>query len=317
MKICPCCGFKSESVINRVLTDGATQQGCPELDPACQSCGARPVGEPLPRPAHQLPSFGRSLVLTVAGAFLVLVFMAQTIIALVARAPLSFGFWSLMTAAETAAWRLKWVMIPVTILVLYFGGKLYRSIRQSPARFCGLRYARGGYLASAAVPLLVLILIGITVPTRLEHRQWGIEATANPYIYRLDRASDEYREAFGGLPGDLQDLKRLPDADGSIAEALKNIDTSGYRPTADLAAVPTKKPQQLRGLVIRNASASTADDAPGERLSFTNYELPLPGPDNIMGTEDDLIVRDGVIYKASETPRRNVTSAGAAQTRKP
>ena len=317
MTICPCSGFKSESVLSRVSE-------------SCQSCGARPVGEPLPRPEHELPSIGRSLVLVVMGALMVLIFVTQTVsasfqisarnvtsnLALSSIVP-PLDFWTWMAAAETAAWRLKWVMIPLTILVLYCGRKLYRSIQQSPTRFCGIRYARRGYLASAAVPLLVLILIGVTVPARLEHRQWAIEARDNAYAYRLDRALEEYREMFGGLASDTNDLlKKLPDPDGSLAEALKNLDTSGYRPTGEFAAVPNKKPQQLRGLVIRNASLSTADDAPSERLSFTNYELPLPGPDKIMGTEDDLIVRDGVIYKASETPRRSVTSAAANQNRK-
>ena len=317
MTICPCCGYKSDSVLSRVLSDG------------CQSCGARPVGEPLPRPEHELPSIGRALVLAIMGTLMVLIFVSQTISALFqisARSVPStlalssvippLDFWTWMAAAETAAWRLKWVVIPVTILVLYFGRKLYRSIQQSPARFCGIRYARRGYLASAAVPLLVLILIGVTVPARLEHRRWADEARTNAYAYRFDRASEEYREKFGGLASDPNDLlKKLPDPDGSLAEALKNLDTSGYRPTGEFAAVPSKKPQQLRGLVIRNASINTADDAPSERLSFTNYELPLPGPDKIMGTEDDLIVKDGVIYKASETPRRSATAA-ATQSRK-
>jgi hypothetical protein len=209
-------------------------------------------------------------------------------------------------------------MIPVTILVLFCSRKLYRSIKHSPARFCGLGYARGGYLASAAVPLLVLILIGVTVPTRLEHRRWGIEARTNSFIYRFDRASEDYREKFGGIASDPRDLlKELPDPDGSLTEALNNLDMSGYKPTADLAAVPNKKPQQLRGLVIRNASISTADDTPGERLSFTNYDLPLPGPDKITGNEDDLLVRDGVIYKASDAPRRSVTTPGSVQARRP
>jgi hypothetical protein len=274
------------------------------------------VGEPLPRPERELPSFGRSLVLTVSGALLVLVFLTQTIIALVARAELSLG--SVIAAAETASWRLKWMMIPVTIFVLYCSTKLYRSIKQSPVRFCGVRYARGGYLASAAVPLLVLILIGITVPERLRHRQWGIEARTNSLIYRFDRASEDYREKFGGIASDPRDLlKELPDPDGSLAEALNNLDMSGYRPSADLAAVPNQKPQQLRGLVIRNASINTADDTPGERLSFTNYDLPLPGPDKIMGNEDDLLVRDGVIFKAFDAPRRSVTTPGSVQARRP
>jgi hypothetical protein len=324
VKICPCCGFKSAN------SEGGFS------DAACVSCGAHAVGEALPRPENELPAYGRSLLLAVTGVTSVIVLLSQTILALVqdssrsAASPLALSsmipldFWSCVGAAETAAWRLKWVAIPLAILVVFGSRRIYRSIQQSPANFCGLGYARNGYFASAAVPVLILILIGITVPARLRHRQWGIEAGDNANIYRIDRALEEYRANFGGLPSDLKELlptdqndpKRVSDADGSLANALKNLDTTGYRPSANLAAVPNKKPQQLRGAVIRNASLSTADDTPGERLSFTNYELPLPGPDKVMGTEDDLVVRDGIIIKAAELPRRGTSPTSAAQPRK-
>jgi hypothetical protein len=312
--ICPCCGFKSAN------------SGSGDYSEACLSCGAHSVGEPLPRPEHELPAYGRSLLLAVTGAVSVLVFLSQTIISLVqdssraaTSSPLAFAsmipsdFWSWIAAAETAAWRLKWAVIPLGILVVFGSRRLYRSIVQAPASFCGLRYARNGYLASAAVPVLILILIGITVPARLRHRQWGIEANNAPYIHRVDRAFDEYRQLVGSLPDDPKDLlTRLPDEDGTLAEALKNLDTAVYRPTANLAAVPTKKPAQLRGAVIRNASLSTADDTLSERISFTNYELLLPGPDKVVGTDDDLIVRDGVKYEVSELPRRGGSSVTTA-----
>jgi hypothetical protein len=311
--ICPCCGFKSDA----------------EMSAGCRACGACPVGEALPKPEHELPSYGRSLVLFVMGALLVLVFATQTFVALTqfsargAKSNLAFlsmipfdpSSW--LAAGETAAWRMKWIAVPMAILVFWFGRKLYQSIAASPDRFCGVRYARRGLYASAAVPVLILILIGLTVPVRLEHRQWGIEAQQRPYIHRIDRAFDEYREAYSTLPSDVGDLRRLPDPDGSLAVAMQNLDLSGYRPSAELAAVPDKKLPQLRGAVIRNASSGTADDAPGERLSFTNYELPLPGPDRIMGTEDDLIVRDGVTYQASEAQRRPGGSKVASKTLKP
>jgi hypothetical protein len=165
---------------------------------------------------------------------------------------------------------------------------------------------------------LILILIGVTVPERLRHRQWGIEAGFNAQAYRIDRALDEYRHKFGTLPSDFNDLNRLPDADGSIATALKNIDASGYKVSAELAAVPKQKPQTLRGAVIRNASLNTAADAPlSEGLSFTNYELRLPGSDKILNTEDDLIVRDGVITKAAEAPRRLGSTTTSIKKSKP
>ncbi len=316
MTICPCCGFKSASI----LTDASNHD--------CQACGARSVGEPLPRPERELPSYGRSLALAVSGSLLVLAFAVETFIALIPRSPqtgasklavasiVPLDFWLWMAAAETAAWRLKWIMIPAAVLVLFGSRKLYQSIAQSPDRFCGLRYARRGYLASALVPLLVLILIAITVPARLVHRSWGIDAGFNAQAYRIDRALVEYREAFGTLPSDLKDLSRLPDSDGSIAAALTNIDAGGYTVNAEVAAVPKQKPRTLRGAVISKVSLNTAtDDTLGEGLSFTNYELRLPGSDKVVGTEDDLLVRDGVIFKASDITRRGVNNSPTLRSR--
>jgi hypothetical protein len=255
-------------------------------------------------------------VLTVSGALLGLVFLTQTFLAvaqtsgrgaksnlaLLSMIPSDWRPW--LAAAETAAWRLKWVAIPVTILVFWFGRKLYRSVMDSPDRFCMRRYARRGYIAAIAFPLVILLFIGITVPDRLDQRRTGIEAGLKAQAYRIDRALDEYRASFGTLPDNINDLNRLPDADHTLASALSSLDVSGYRPSAELAAVPKQKPQTLRGAVIRNVSISGADDAIAEPLSFTNYELLLPGADKQLGTEDDLILRDGIVNKASETPRR-------------
>jgi hypothetical protein len=291
----------------------------------CQACGARSVGEALPRPEHELPSYGRSLLIVVMGTLMVLIFVIQTIIALVQRSsraatsqlalasiiPTDLGSW--VAAGETAAWRFKWVMIPATALVIFASRKLYRSMKSEPARFCGQRYARNGYLASASVALLVLILIGITVPVRLRHRAWGKEAETKALGYATARVLAEYRTKFGTLPSDKKDLDRLPDPDGSIAALLKEIDLSEYKVSADLAAVPKQNPGSLRGAVIRNASLSTAADEPlSAGLSFTNYELRLPGADKLLNTEDDLIVIDGVTYKPSD-PRRGLGAKSTAQ----
>ena len=122
MTICPCCGFKFH---------GALSNGCKE-------CGARAVGEPLPRPEHVLPSYGRSLLLAAGGSLVVLVFVVQTVAAFVQHYSGSFGFWNWVAAGETAAWRLKWLSIPVLFATFWLGRKLYRSILAQPARFCGV-----------------------------------------------------------------------------------------------------------------------------------------------------------------------------------
>jgi len=259
------------------------------------------------------------------GGLLVLIFAMQTFMALaqvsargaksnlafLSMIPLDYRAW--LAAGETAAWRLKWFAIPMSILVLWFGRKLYRSIAADSNRFCGLRYARRGLFASAAVPVLIVILIGITVPTRLEHRQWGIEAGQLAMGSTFARAFLEYQAEFGKLPNELKDLRQVPDPDGSIAAALSSIDpltySTLYKPSADVATLPKEKPRMLRGAVIRNASLNTGaddslSDSLGAGLSFTNYELRLPGQDKIAGTEDDIVVHDGLVSTAGETLKR-------------
>lgn len=311
MTICPCCGFKFE---------GSLSQGC-------ASCGACAVGEALPKPEHELPFYGRSLLLAVTGSVMVLLFLTQTIIALVQRAPsvtsnlallsvLPVDFWSWVAAGQTAAWRVKWIAMPVTIVVLWGSLKLYRSMLASPARFCGLRYAKTGLVASVIVPVLIAVLIGVTVPERLRLRRDRIQAGINARFYAADRVFFQYRKEFGTLPSHKNDLARLPDPDGSIAALLKELDSAGYTATAEVAAI--QKPQRLRGAVISNAALdTTADDPVREVLSLTNYELRLPGADKLLGTEDDLIVRDGVIIQASESMRRPGTTSGSIKFTKP
>ncbi len=259
---------------------------------------------------------------------MVLAFLGQTFIALTerssrgAKSNLAFlsmvplDFWSWVSAAETAAWRLKWIMIPLTLLVAFGGRKLYRSIVQSPASFCGARYARGGLLASATIPLLILVLIGVTVPERLRHRQDGIRAGEYAQGYRIDRALSDYREEFGTLPSELKDLRRLPDADGTLAAALVNINSSGYDPSAVLASASREgKPQAMRVSALRKASFNQPSHDPlDSSLSFTNYELRLPGPDKILGTPDDFTIRDGVIVEVSGTVKKPNTAKASGTT---
>lgn len=302
MTICPCCGFKFA---------GALSSGC-------RQCGARAVGEPLPRPAHELPSYGRALILAVSGSLTVIFFLTQTIIAMFQRRSGSLGFWAWVVAGEAAAWRLKWISIPALIITLWFGRKLYRSIRLQPEKFCGLKHARRGLLASSFIALLIALLIGVTVPTRLRYRRLAIESGIRANWYTFERATMEYQLRYKTFPADFNDLReRIPDPDGSLAEALANLDANGYHPSADVAVVTTEKSQALRGAVIRKASLSSAtDDATPGGLSFTKYELRLPGEDKILGTDDDWIGCDGMIKRLADVAKGGVgrsVSAGALQ----
>jgi hypothetical protein len=303
--ICPCCGFRFEG----------------DLENGCQGCGARAVGEPLPKPDQELPAYGRPLLLVASAVAMILGFLAQTIAARIQDSPLSFSFWSWIAAGETAAWRLKWIAVPVSLLVLWGGKRVYRSMAEAPARFVGVNLARRGLIASACVSLLIATLIGVTVPERLRQRRDGIEAGTTAMGYTIARAMLEYRERYGTYPAvdDIPELTDLPDEDGSIAAALA-AGYAGYKPSgSEVAELPAKeKSRTLRGAVIRTVAAnSTSDEAPGVGVSFTNYDIQLPGEDKVLGTEDDLVLRDGVVMKATEATTRATPVSGHARARKP
>jgi len=259
------------------------------------------------------------LILAVSGALVVLVFMVQTIFAFLQTWSGSFGFWKWVAAGETAAWRLKWISIPVLLATLWLGRKLYRSILDQPGKFCGLKHARNGLLATSIVTLLIAFLIGVTVPARLNHRRLAKEAGFRAQAYTIERALFEYRLKYKTFPADVKDLReRIPDPDGTLAAALVDIDPGAYRPSADVAAVATEKSRTLRGAVIRRASLSSAtDDTPAGGLSFTNYVLRLPGEDKITGTDDDWINRDGVIMRLSDVAKGGVGRSVSASALEP
>ena len=291
MTICPCCGFKFQG----------------DLRAGCGACGARSVGEPLARPEHELPSYGRALFVGVMGALLLVTFIVGMASALLARPAFSFDTGSLIMAAEAAAWRLKWLALPVIPFALWASVRICASIRREPRRFMGARFAHGGLAASALVAVLVATFIGVTIPERLRLRQRGIEAAYRAQLYTIARAQLEYRMRYGTLPASLEDLRdreRLPDADGSIAAALNGVAPNDYKSWSVQARLPEAKSRKPRGTALRRVSLSTStDDMPDEGVTFTNYEVRLSGEDKIMGTDDDWMILDGVIVRPSQLTR--------------
>ena len=258
-------------------------------------------------------------MLAASGSLITLVFVVETAVAWFTKFSDSFGFWNWVAAAETAAWRLKWISIPVLLITVTLGRKLYRSVLNQPERFCGLQYARRGLLASSTVVLLIALLIGVTVPARLDQRQTSREAAILAQWYTIERALVEYRIKYQTYPADLKELRdRIPDPYGELDEALAGLDpVKTYRTTGEIAVVTTEKPRPLRDVAITKASlSSAADDATPAGFAFTTYVLNLPGEDKVLGTEDDWVGRDGMIMNVSNVAKGGIgrsVSAGALQ----
>lgn len=292
MIICPACGSSVE---------GQLCVGCP-------SCGARAVGPPLAKPDHQLLSYGPAVIAAASGLVMLIAFLGSTVAGWIIKgAALQFG--AIVNAGQVAAWQAKWVALPMAVATIWTGARLTRNISRNPERFAGLRLARTGFSAAIVATLLVGTLIGVTVPERLRRRQWAFDAAEQARGYTLHRALLQYRDLHGTLPPQddlVNQLKTLPDPDGSIAEALQVVDSNDYQPGAVVAAAAPKNKRLQRGGAIRTASLTTTIDQPA--VSFTNYDLRLPGPDKKRNTDDDLVIRDGLIMTLPDF--RDYVSAG-------
>ena len=285
MTICPCCGAKFEG----------------ELSDGCASCGARAVGPPLARPERELPAYGHALAVVAAGLLLFLALAVAFVAALLQREALDLGPSALLRAAETAAWRLKWSALPAALLLTLLCQRLYARMRREPSRFVGHRHARAGLALTIAVAFALTTLIGITVPERLRMRELARRAAENAVLYETDLALARYRKRFGTYPSTLEDLRRLEDPDGSVARLLARIEPGEYKPETDLASLSAGRAKargRRRASALQRAGAG-ASDMTDEGIALTNYELVLPGRDKILGTDDDLRIRDGVIAEGA------------------
>ena len=312
MNICPCCGAKTDGDLLRT---------------ACEACGAHAVGPPLARPEKELPSYLSALAVAASSALLLVVFLVKTLLALLEQKPVAFDFWNLVAAGETAAWRLSWLALPLSLAIVWAGARVSARITREPLRFTGFRLAEAGFKLSVVLAVGLTVLVGLTIPERLRQRERGIEAAKNVEGYEAIKVLYEYRARFNSFPATAEDLQKLPDPDGSVARLMASMRSEAYEPQSAIAALPpatakTSAPRAAANVPIRPVALRTAvgGDVAGEALSFTNYKLRLPGKDNTLGTEDDLMIRDGMIVPAPPLPQtqsRTTSANGAGGTQKP
>jgi hypothetical protein len=136
-------------------------------------------------------------------------------------------------------------------------------------------------------------------------------------LYAGDRALFEYRKRFGTYPASVSDLRKLDDPDCSMSEAIALMESGLYAPETDLASLSAgrakgrgaRRPSAVR---VRAAASRNTDDLTVAGLSLTNYQLVLPGRDKILGTADDLRIRDGVVTKSALPVERSTPAPAKA-----
>ncbi|MEJ7712571.1 MAG: hypothetical protein WKF84_22665 [Pyrinomonadaceae bacterium] len=228
-----------------------------------------------------LPSFVAAAITAGLGGLSLMALTGGTVTTILEeRSLFAASFWDWISAAETAAWRLKFILMPLALGATWASWRAYFRILRRPAEFTGKGMSVAGFASSCAALTLLVTLIGVTIPVRLEKQEIARSVKNDVPLYSFNRALIEYRIRYGSYPADMSDLKKLPDADGSIAKLLAQFPSEGYTASAQKASVPASKSGKLRAPRLRQAALrDNADDSDtgGDRISFTNYILKLPG----------------------------------------
>lgn len=161
------------------------------------------------------------------------------------------------------------------VLVAVSARRAIRLIRAHPERY-------GGYRVATSVLTVTLVggsLIGgygfSRIPRLLEKRRIRATAATAATFYEISNLVESHRRKTGSYPSSGEVLRRF-------------------------AGRPLPKDYWDR-LISYETTAEISDARKGGGgIQFNNFELRSPGPDGELDTQDDIVMRDGVLYSNAE-----------------
>jgi hypothetical protein len=195
----------------------------------------------------------------------------------------SVGLLALVVVAALVA--TKWLAF-AAVLVMWSAWRAVRLAKRDAEWY-------GGYKTAAATlsltigGSLALAAYGIAhIPQAFENYRLRQVAATHASMYHLANSLEEYKRTmgFGSYPRDAQELKK------ATGESLP----------ADYWDQSIKYQSRIALVAERRESAQ----APV--LSYTSFELRSAGLDGVVGTDDDIVMRDGIIVTSSEVKEQRV-----------
>lgn len=230
------------------------------------ACGARFVGAPLDETPIKIRRFGP----------------AMTAVLLLA---LAIGLTALLT---------KW-LTPLALVPAWYALRALRLEKRDPAGYGGRRIA-ATTLTLALLGAAGMAAYGISsIPHALENYSIRRIAATQAAMYHLANLLEDYKRTFGSYPKNAQEIKKV------LAETMpadyweKTIRYQSYTEALTEGKIPSNKPAALSGGNRPGASVSAFVSIP-----FNNFELRSAGADGIEGTDDDIIMRDGIFFTNAE-----------------
>lgn len=171
-------------------------------------------------------------------------------------------------------------LLILTLLALYLAFTARKRILSDPRHFGAYRTATSALILSIIILLGVSTYVALGIPKYIETEKEKQSAATRAKMYHLASALLDYKAQHGAYPASLDELKSVSKENLELVDFWEN--RLKYRATAELAA---------------DSQLGLNQPLP----SFNQYQLVSPGADGVLGTNDDLVMKDGMILKSAKT----------------
>jgi Tfp pilus assembly protein PilE len=189
----------------------------------------------------------------------------------------------LVLAVALTAIVTKW-LAPLALVPAWFALRAMRLEKSDPEGYGGRR------MAAATLTLAILGGLGMAtygvsyIPRAVENYRVRRAAATEATMHHIAAILEEYKAAKNGYPKDVADLKKLLNGEMPADYWEKAI---RYQSSTEVVATSQ----------LRNDDPRSPGKAP---VQYGSFELRSAGPDGIEGTDDDIIMRDGVFFTNAE-----------------
>lgn len=177
----------------------------------------------------------------------------------------------------------KWLAF-AAVLVMWSAWRALRLAKRDAEWYGGYKTA-AATLAVTIAGSAALAAYGIAhIPQAFENYRLRQVAATQASMYHVANQLEEYKRTvgFGSYPPNTQEFKK------AIGESLP----ADYWDR-------TIKYQSYPGAIADRSIETTV-------IQFINFELRSAGPDGIIGTDDDVVMRDGILFTNSEVKNQPV-----------
>jgi hypothetical protein len=193
----------------------------------------------------------------------------------------SVALFALVVAASLVA--TKWMAL-AAVLVMWSAWRAVRRSKQDPEWYGGYKTA-AATLAVTIAGSVALAGYGVAhIPQALDNYLMRQRAATNAAMYHIANLLEEYKRASvnGSYPRNAQELKK------AIGESLP----------ADYWGTSIKYQSRTDPIADRSIEITG--------IPVSNFELRSAGPDGIVGTDDDIVMRDGILFTNSDVKKQPV-----------